>query len=400
MPDDVEHDNDWGPALSEQFAKADTSAGGSDAGDADGTRVQTSQDTPSEASGPEGVADADAGRERDAEGRFVAKKPGAASSGTPPVKATSSGAQAGAASGAPPGAAAPQAAAPVVPPAPVLKPPQSWKPAVRELAAKLPPEFRPILEEAVRRDREAAVALQARAEAEKGAGAWGEVVRPYEAQFRQAGVAPEAYVGDLLRTAHALTYGNAQQQGEVLAGIILQYGGHLLKADSVDEQGNPSAPLDRMLVARMRGQQAQPQQAPQPQFDKEALLQEVEQRMQATVQQRVAEAELVKIAPELEYIEDLKDDMARLFEAGLATNYKEAYALALQLPKNSDTLGLVRQKEAATSAANAQASTQRARAASSSVSNKPGGAGGSAPPGDDDDWDAHLNASWDRAAAR
>jgi hypothetical protein len=83
----------------------------------------------------------------------------------------------------------------------------------------------------------------------------------------------------------------------------------------------------------MNGQPAQQQSAPQPQFDKEALLQEVEQRMEATVQQRMADAELVKVAPELEYLEDVKDDMAKAIRAGLATDYKEAYDPGLAIAK-------------------------------------------------------------------
>ena len=60
-----------------------------------------------------------------------------------PVAGTKAGAAAQAKAGVEAAAPAP---APAVEPAPI-KAPQSWKPQMRELAQKLPAEFRPLLEE-------------------------------------------------------------------------------------------------------------------------------------------------------------------------------------------------------------------------------------------------------------
>lgn len=375
MPDEVEHDTDWGPALSEQFEKADAAVSEAPAAGAESAAPATpAEATPSTDGAPEVTG-------RDDKGRFVAK-PAAAAKGNEAPRPTSSGAQAGAASGAP-GAVAPAGAAPVAPPAPLFKPPQSWKPALREKWSTLPAE---VQAEVDRREREIVKALQTSAEAEKGTGAWNEVVRPYEAQIRSAGGNPQQYVGSLLQTAHALAYGHPQQKADIVATLAMQF--------AVSPQD-----LDQALVARMNGQQGQ-QRPVQPPIDEEAILRRVEERAQAAADERFAAIELEKARPGLEYFDDLAEDMAKVIDGGLATNYQEAYALALQLPKNSETLALVKQKEAVNSAANAQASTQRARAAASSVRSTPGGSGSAAPPGDNDDWETHLNASWDRLAAR
>jgi hypothetical protein len=172
----------------------------------------------------------------DEKGRFVKSDAGAASNGTPPARTTGSGAQESVATGAQAGPP-PGQAAPVTPPAPVLKAPQSWKAELREKWGTLPPDLQT---EVLRREREIQTALQESAEKTKGAGEWTEVVRPYEAQIRQLGVQPAQYVGDLLKTAHALTYSHPAQKADVLAGIIMQF-------------GVPPADLDQALVARMQG---------------------------------------------------------------------------------------------------------------------------------------------------
>jgi hypothetical protein len=49
-------------------------------------------------------------------------------------------------------------------------------------------------------------------------------VRPYEAQIRAAGGNPQQYVGTLLQTAHALSYGHPQQKASIVAGLAMQFG--------------------------------------------------------------------------------------------------------------------------------------------------------------------------------
>jgi hypothetical protein len=318
VPDDVNaaQEDGWRSALAESFDKVVAAEPAGIVADAPPIGA-----TPEPAA--EAVSD---GRARDESGRFVKQEAKPAESDKP--QSSPPAAKPGlAGQGAAAGATVPTAA-PAAPPA--YKPPQSWKPTVREKWSALPAE---VQAEVDRREREIAKALQESAEASKGAGTWQETVRPYEAQIRAAGGNPQQYVGTLLQTAHALSYGHPQQKASIVAGLAMQFG--------ITPQD-----LDSALVAVMQGRQA-PQQQPAQFKDPR-----VDQLLQTMQQREAAQAE----------------DRASRF-----------------------------QKEAAKSAANAQASTQRAKAASSSVRSTPGGAG-SAPPDDkEDEWG--LNSSWDRAAA-
>jgi hypothetical protein len=183
-------------------------------------------DSAPEPAAAEAVSD---GRARDESGRFVKQDAKPAESDKPqlPPPAAKPGL---AGQGAAAGATA-SAAAPAAPPA--FKPPQSWKPTVREHWGALPAE---VQAEVDRREREIAKALQESAEASKGAGTWQETVRPYEAQIRAAGGNPQQYVGSLLQTAHALSYGHPQQKASIVAGLAMQFGISPQDLDSAPER--------------------------------------------------------------------------------------------------------------------------------------------------------------------
>jgi hypothetical protein len=364
VPNDVEEvvpDEGWGDAIRESYDKVEAAEAAPAV-------------TPAAA---EPAAPATEGPARDEKGRF-AKDAGAASNGTPPARTTGSGAQESVATGAQAGPP-PGQAAPVTPPAPVLKAPQSWKAELREKWGTLPPDLQT---EVLRREREIQTALQESAEKTKGAGEWTEVVRPYEAQIRQLGVQPAQYVGDLLKTAHALTYSHPAQKADVLAGIIMQF-------------GVPPADLDQALVARMQGRPAQ--QAPQQQFRDpriDQLLQEREAEKSAAAEQRVE-----SFVKDHEYFEDVADDMLDILK-GWEVQKKDyqsqdamekAYRMACN--GNESVATALQQKKAAASVANAQASTQKARAASSSVKSTPGSA---LPAQPGDGWEEHLRASMEK----
>jgi hypothetical protein len=306
-------------------------------------------------------------RARDKNGRFVKQDAKPAESDKPqppPPAAKPSPAGQGAAAGA-----TASAAAPAAPPA--FKPPQSWKPTVREHWGALPAE---VQAEVDRREREIAKALQESAEASKGAGTWQETVRPYEAQIRAAGGNPQQYVGTLLQTAHALSYGHPQQKASIVAGLAMQFG--------ITPQD-----LDSALVAVMQGRQApqqQPAQFKDPRVDQ--LLQTMQQREAAQAEDR---ASRFAEAPGHEYFEDVSDEMVGLIETWKAQGkdhasdaaLERAYRIACQA--NEEVAKVIAQKEAAKSAATAQAATQRARNAGSSVQSRPATPSPRPAPGDD-----------------
>lgn len=339
-------------ALEERFDELDAGMDSADSStgeiDAGAVAENADGDVDGLAGDPGGPSSAEGDRPRDEAGKFVAKpaaQDAPASSPAGPVA---------------PGQGVAAAVQPAAPPA--FKVPQSWKASVRELAAKLPPEFRPILEESARRDREATIALQAKAEAEKGASGWGEVVRPYEAQIRAAGAKPEQYVGNLLQTAHALFYGPGHMKPGVLANIIMQ-------------SGVPPQELDAALVAAMQGQGQRPQQA-QPQEFRDPRLDQFFQAQQA---QQAAEATegATSFADSHEFFGDVAEDIAHQLDLAAAKGQKTVseadmerfYRIACNL--NDDVRTTMEQRKAASAVATAQAATQRSRNAASSVRSQP-----------------------------
>jgi hypothetical protein len=370
MPDDVEPQEDsWRSALSASLDKAEAAEPAGIVADAPPIGA-----TPEPAA--EAVSD---GRARDESGRFVKQEAKPAESDKP--QSSPPAAKPGlAGQGAAAGATVPTAA-PAAPPA--YKPPQSWKPTVREHWGALPAE---VQAEVDRREREIAKALQESAEASKGAGTWQETVRPYEAQIRAAGGNPQQYVGTLLQTAHALSYGHPQQKASIVAGLAMQFG--------ITPQD-----LDSALVAVMQGRQApqqQPAQFKDPRVDQ--LLQTMQQREAAQAEDR---ASRFAEAPGHEYFEDVSDEMVGLIETWKAQGkdhtsdaaLEKAYRIACQA--NEEVAKVIAQKEAAKSAANAQASTQRAKAAASTIRSTPGGNSAPASPGDD--WRSHLEEAASKA---
>lgn len=374
MPDDVEvADDSWRAALSESFDKvvaSETAAQAPAAVAESAAPAETTEASPS----PESTQES---RERDEKGRF---KPGVAAKGNEAPRPTSSGAQAGAVIGAPP------PVAPAAPPAPVFKPPQSWKPEHREKWATLPTD---VQAEITRREKEIAQVLQQRAEGDKTVQAFHETIRPYEAQIRAAGVHPQQYVGNLLRAAHALTYAPPQQKADLLASLTLQY-------------GVPIEALDAALVARRDGQ---PQQQQQPMRDPrvDMLLQQQQQAKQQQAQAAAKHWESVveKFADTHEHFENVGEaaaDWIDLWKSQGKSITEQDLELAYQraCQDNEYVSKVTSQKKAAEAAATSQQATQRAKTAASSVRSSPGSASGNASPSGDG-WRPHLEAAADKA---
>lgn len=240
------------------------------------------------------------GRQRDESGRFSPSKESAPAAKTEVA----------------PGKTEPAATEerPPAPPVAQAKAPQSWKATARELAARLPAEFHPLLEEAHRREKETAVALQRAAEVSRAHQGFQESTRPYEAMIRQSGATPEQYVGSLLQAAHTLSYGQPAQRADALAGIVAQFASDLLRPDRHGEDGTPSSPLDRALVARMSGQGSSvPRSAPQAQEFRDSRLDALfAQARERAVQVGASRAE--ELIGKHEFLVDLRDDVADILE--------------------------------------------------------------------------------------
>ena len=248
----------------------------------------------------------------------------------------------------------PEAPKPVTEAAPVVevKPPQSWKPAIREKWASLPPDVR---EEVARREREMSVALSQSAEARRKAEQFDKVIAPYRSSFTGE---PVAVVSNLLQTAHALNTGTPQSKAAMVAQIVAAY--------KVDIQA-----LDAALAGQTQPERQQ-QEFRDPRLDR--LLEQAEQqrRQQQTLAQQEDARKVAEFSAKHEFFEDLRDDMADIVEMrarnGVACPLEEAYALAVKM--HPEISGVIAQREAAKAAATQNGATLRARNASSSVRNE------------------------------
>jgi len=328
-----------------------------------------------------------AGRTRDDKGRFVSGEA---------AKQAKPEAQAGVA--APPVAIGQQPAKPPetqsTPPASVLKPPQSWKPGVRELATKLPPEFAPLLEEANRRERDFLINHQKTVEMQRQIDPILRAVQPYQQGLLQRGARVEEVIGNFLRTEQALSSPDPRTRAQVLAQAITTYRvpvdllAQALDATPAPVQGQPSQSIDpQQIIAQA----------------KEEIRRELEQtRWQAATQNASADIEsfVSSKSPEF-WTEDIQYSTGVILQAatdrGIAMSLEQAYEQACWA--DPEIRGVFQQREASKKAATNVQATQRAHAAASSVKSQPGGP--TAPPGpEDDSWRAHLEHAWSKAAGQ
>jgi hypothetical protein len=246
------------------------------------------------------------------------------------------------------------AKAPPTPPATAgvdLKPPQSWKPAIREKWLTLPPEVR---EEIVRREREASVVLNQSAEARRTAEAFSKAIAPYRGAITGE---PMAVVGNLLQTAHALQTGSPTSKAALVAQLVKAYA---VPIDALDAALSGQAPEQRQQEFR------------DPRLDRLLEQAEAQRQQQATYAQQENAKRVTEFGATREFFDDVRDTMADIIELrsrqGIAVTLEDAYDLALKM--HPEIAGVVAQREAAKAAVTQAGATQRVRNASSSVRNE------------------------------
>lgn len=262
--------------------------------------------------------------------------------------------------------ATPAAAAPVTD-----KAPASWKPALREQWAKLPPDVR---SEVNRREREIQEGFKQTESVRKFANDFAQIVQPYSHMIAASGSTPLRAVASLMQTAGQLTSGDQEQKARVVANIIGQYG--------VDP-----AVLDKVLSGlvkdgRVSVQNPQPEQPPawaRPMFEFMSTVQQRQVMAQEKAKQEAAEA--IEQMAEKPFFEDLREEMADVMEVaarrGMTLTLEQAYDRAVKL--NPEISGILAQRAAAAKVrspvSEAAATLARARKASSTVASAPAGDG-------------------------
>ena len=250
------------------------------------------------------------------------------------------------------------------------KAPASWRPAVREHWAKLPPE---VQVEVTKRERETAVALQESAGARRLAEQVQQVTAPYMPFLRAEGVEPLQAINSLLSHAQVLRQGTPEVKGKAIAQWIQQFG----------------VPLEAINAALPGAQPGASPTSP-PTIDPRAIAQQVRQDLlqerQVFEQQRQAQVVQDFVAsPQHEFIGEVREDMADLLDGaarrGVALSLDEAYSRACRA--HPEVSKIMQQREAARASETARAATQRTRAASSSIRSQPVAAGPRREAGDD-----------------
>lgn len=312
-----------------------------------------------------------AARARDEAGRFKRvdknEKPAATPEGVKKAAGEAVAAVKGKAAGVAPPPVSP--AAKPVPEAAPFKAPQSWKPAMRELAAKLPPEFRPIVEESIRRDQETSRVMQESAQARQFASQVQQSLAPYELIARANGTDAMTFAGTALRDVAAIYSGAPQQAVAVVAGAV----------SMLQQRFGPQA-LD-MINSAMEGRAAQvPQQMQQmapprdPRVDQ--LFARIERAQTQRLQSDINSAE--EFLGAQEFGEDVRGTVADIIDVWAQQgktsitqhDLQRAYDLAC---RTNEDVSKVLDARRVTEAARAQAPTvQRAKVAASSIRASPG----------------------------
>lgn len=277
--------------------------------------------------------------------------------------------------------AAPAEAAPVTPKVPEHKAPQSWKPAIREQWAKLPPE---VQAEVVRREGEVQRLVQESAEHRKVASAFQQTLAPYMGMIQAERQDPVQAVAGLLQTAAALRTAPPAHKAALVAQIITGYG---ISTEDIN--------------AVLQGQQPA-QEAHQPQhFDPNQLVAQAEQRFAQRLQAQAQQAQMRKAQSDLdaflasgeaEFFDDVRPIMSSLLSAaaqsGIALSLKDAYSQAVAM--SPDLKPVLQQREKAAQATASNAATLKAKNAAASVRSSPAPVSTGAPK----DLRSELEANW------
>jgi hypothetical protein len=244
-----------------------------------------------------------------------------------------------------------------------VKPPQSWKPTIREKFATLPPE---VQQEVIRREREVEQTQREAAQYRQEASRFRETIAPF--QHMLGGADPHQVVGQFLQTGMALASGAPGTKAGIVANLIRHYG------------------VDINLLASTLEGQPLPQEAQQapyrdPRVDQ--LLSQVEQAKAQRQQSLAVEAQrLIGEIQGEEFFADVKDAMADILEVaakrGVAMTPREAYNRAVWADPH---VAEVLQQRQAARQAGTQGATRKAAAAASSVRGSPAVAATATQPG-------------------
>lgn len=326
-----------------------------------GEQVETPE-TPEVETPPEETAgEAEQARERDAQGRFVAKdaqgqpaEEGAVESGEAKPEAK------------PEAEAKPEGETQVTPePAPA--PPNGWTADAKAKWHELPAEV-----QAAVNKREADVAkFTSKSDDERNFGReMHRAVSPYMAQIQAEGGTPAEAVKSLLNTAYILRVGAPEQKLQLLAQTAKQFGVDLSQLSQTQTQGEIPPYIQPLYqeVNQLKGMLTQRDQAES-------------QRLQSEIQ---SEIEAFASDPAHPHYGEVKGHMAALIREGAAKDLKDAYEQACWARPDIRTTLLAQQRteEEQKRKAEAKRKAEEAKRRGVSITGGPGNTAGKSAPDD------------------
>lgn len=253
-----------------------------------------------------------------------------------------------------------KSAAPVV----TDKAPLSWKPAAKEVWAKLPAEARA---EISRREKEMSQYISSNDHHKRFSDQFSQVVKPFQHLIQAQNSTPLQAVHNLMTTAAGLAQGNKTQKAQIVAEIIGNY--------DVDIQT-----LDLILSGKGGEIKRQPQddynprmmQMLQPLY---GFMNEIKQARDGYEKRRQEEADVMVSQFDKPYFEDVREDMADIIEMasrrGVEMSLDQAYEKALSL--NPEISAIVAREKQAEEAKAAGTRLAKARKVASTIVGNPSG---------------------------
>jgi hypothetical protein len=221
-----------------------------------------------------------------------------------------------------------------------------------------PAEARQMAEYNLQRETEAARGVSAYKSEWDRAKPLLQAFEPHRADFERWGIDPAQQFSKYVEIHKGLALGTPEQKLGMLMRIAQDY----------------KIPVEQMFV-QQNGQvffnpQVQAPAAPQPQAQPQLNPQTIERTVQAVIQKERTQAEINAMAADVQkypHFETVRETMAQLLDAGIATDLPGAYEAALALPQHRElqqaALAQAQAADEAARKAKAQAEAQRARAA-------------------------------------
>jgi hypothetical protein len=212
-----------------------------------------------------------------------------------------------------------------------LQPPSSWRANVRDQFAALPAE---VQEEVLRRESDFHKGIeQYRTDADYGRNLKS-VFAPYQQDFASLGVNETQAVSSLLQTERTLRLGTPEQKLAIFQSMASSYGVPVEALVSDDGDVRQTAMLNAQLTSRLNQLEQQ--------------LHGFTTAQQSQVQAQVTDS-ITKFAsdPANKWFSDVREDMGRLLEGGIAADLQDAYDKACNMrPDIRAAIAAQQQREA------------------------------------------------------